>query len=633
MAHLLEVRDLRTVFDTHEGEARAVDGVSFHVDEGETIGIVGESGCGKSVTALSVMRLVQSPPGRIAAGRILFDGRDLLALSEAEMRRVRGDDIAMIFQEPMTSLNPVFTIGAQVAEAIELHRDVSRAEAWSQAVHMLEEVEIPKAAERARDYPHQLSGGMRQRVMIAMALSCNPRLLIADEPTTALDVTIQAQILELLGSLKQRLGMAMMLITHDLGVVAQRAERMLVMYAGRIVEEGPSEAVLSNPGHPYTRGLVASQPEFGRRGQPLRTIPGMVPEAHRFAGGLPLPRPLRARAAGVRARRSGAASLWTRPARRVHRHERPGEEAPVSEPLVSARGLKRYFRIGGGVFSSGKSEVRAVDGVDIDIFPGETLGIVGESGSGKSTLGRLLLRLLEPTEGRVSFAGHDLSALGANELRTMRREMQIIFQDPYASLNPRMRVGRIIGEGLEVHAMARGAQLRRRVLELMDRVGLGPDAYDRYPHEFSGGQRQRIGIARALAVEPRFIVADEPVSALDVSIQAQILNLLDRHPARHEAHVRVHLSRPARGRAHEPPGRGHVPGKDRRARGRRQDLPRARAPVHAAIARGRPTHSDGFGNGPLTFWRGATCARECEPSCRSDRAGSRDGCGARRRGS
>jgi oligopeptide/dipeptide ABC transporter ATP-binding protein len=274
---LLELVDVCTVFDTGEGEARAVDGVSFHVDEGETVGIVGESGCGKSMTALSVMRLVPSPPGRIARGKILFDGRDLLTLSTSEMRAVRGNDIAMIFQEPMTSLNPVFTVGEQVAEAIRLHRSVSRKEAWKQAVAMLEEVEIPDASARANDYPHQLSGGMRQRVMIAMALSCDPRLLIADEPTTALDVTIQAQILELLASLKRRHKMAMMLITHDLGVIANQAERMLVMYAGRVVEEGTTADVLAHPGHPYTRGLVASQPEFGRRGQPLATIPGMVP--------------------------------------------------------------------------------------------------------------------------------------------------------------------------------------------------------------------------------------------------------------------------------------------------------------------------------------------------------------------
>ena len=285
MAHLLEVQDLHTVFDTAEGEARAVDGVSFHVDEGETVGVVGESGCGKSVTALSILRLVQSPPGRIARGRILFDGRDLLALTEREMRSVRGDDIAMIFQEPMTSLNPVFTVGEQVAEAIRLHRHVSKHEAWEQAVRMLEEVEITDAASRAQDYPHQLSGGMRQRVMIAMALSCNPRLLIADEPTTALDVTIQAQILDLLASLKRRFKMALMLITHDLGVVAQQTDRILVMYAGRVVEEGPTAEVLAHPGHPYTRGLVASQPEFGRRGEPLPTIAGLVPSLTRLPSG------------------------------------------------------------------------------------------------------------------------------------------------------------------------------------------------------------------------------------------------------------------------------------------------------------------------------------------------------------
>src|SRR5947207_1443102 len=389
---LLEVRDLRTSFFLEGGEARAVDGVSFTLDAGRVLGLVGESGCGKSVTALSLMRLVP-PPGRIVGGEVRLDGRDLLGLPERDMRALRGAGLAMIFQEPMTSLNPVFTVGSQIAEAVRLHRPVSRREAWERAVELLAEVGIPEPARRARDYPHRLSGGMRQRVMIAMAISCEPRVLIADEPTTALDVTIQAEILDLLRALREQRGMAL-------------------------------------------------------------------------------------------------------------------------------------FPIGGGLFGGPRAWVLAVDGVSLAIQPGETLGLVGESGSGKSTLGRLMLRLIEPTSGEVAFDGRSLLALGARELRALRREMQIIFQDPYGSLDPRMRVESIVGEGLAIHGLGTRAQRRERVRELLELVGLPPEAAGRYPHEFSGGQRQRIGIARALAVGPRFVVADEAVSALDVSIQAQILNLL-----------------------------------------------------------------------------------------------------------
>src|SRR5437763_1169259 len=394
---LLDVRDLRTSFFLEGGEARAVDGVSFTLDAGRVLGLVGESGCGKSVTALSLMRLVP-PPGRIVGGEVRLDGRDLLGLPERDMRAVRGAGLAMIFQEPMTSLNPVFTVGSQIAEAVRLHRPVSRREAWERAVELLAEVGIPEPARRARDYPHRLSGGMRQRVMIAMAISCEPRVLIADEPTTALDVTIQAEILDLLRALREQRGMALLLITHDLGVV---------------------------------------------------------------------------------------------------------------------REVRKHFPIGGGLFGGPRAWVLAVDGVSLAIQPGETLGLVGESGSGKSTLGRLMLRLIEPTSGEVAFDGRSLLALGARELRALRREMQIIFQDPYGSLDPRMRVESIVGAGLALHGLGTRAQRRERVRELLELVGLPPEAARRYPHEFSGGQRQRIGLARDLAVGPRFVVADEAVSALD----------------------------------------------------------------------------------------------------------------------
>src|SRR5947199_226718 len=439
---LLEVKGLKTHFLTDEGIVRAVDGIDLYINKGETLGIVGESGSGKSVTALSIMRLIPTPPGRIVAGTINYTGRNLLELPPAQMRKIRGKEISMIFQEPMTSLNPVFTVGEQIAEAVRLHEGLGRRDAMDKTVEMLKLVHIPNAERRVKEYPHQLSGGMRQRVMIAMALSCNPNLLIADEPTTALDVTIQAQILELLNELKAKLGMAIMLITHDMGVIAETAQRVAVMYGAQIVEEASVGELFKEPLHPYTQGLLRSIPRIdlaATQRQRLEAIPGTVPT-----------------------------------------------------------------------------------------LPGETLGLVGESGCGKSTTGRSILRLIEPTSGEVWFGAQNVTTLDKRSLRALRKEMQIIFQDPYASLNPRMTVGSIIGEALVIHKLAATRKRREeRVVQLLQTVGLAADHLPPYPHEFSGGQRQRIGIARALAVSPKLIVADEPVSALDVSIQAQIINLLE----------------------------------------------------------------------------------------------------------
>ena len=472
---LLEVNNLKTYFDTEEGTIKAVDGVSFHLDRGETLGVVGESGSGKSVTSLSVMRLIATPPGRVAGGEIVFEGEDLLKKTEAAMRCLRGNEIAMIFQEPMTSLNPVYTVGRQIAEAIVLHQSTTHREALRRAAALLDRVGIPEPGKRIKEYPHQMSGGMRQRVMIAMALSCTPKLLIADEPTTALDVTIQAQILDLMRSLQADLGMSILFITHDLGVIAEMADRVVVLYAGRAVEEGGVHDVFAAPKRPYTQGLLKAIPRVDQavlRQEALSTTPGPVPN------------------------------------------------------LLEVRNLKKYFPVRGGLFSRGQALVKAVEEVSFNVKPGEVVGLVGESGSGKTTTGRALLRLVEPTAGEVRFKGVDLTNLPKVQMRAYRKEMQIIFQDPFASLNPRMTVGESIGAALRIHRLAHGKARKERVAALLERVELSAEHMRRYPHAFSGGQRQRIGIARALAVNPQFIVADEPVSALDASIQAQVINLL-----------------------------------------------------------------------------------------------------------
>jgi peptide/nickel transport system ATP-binding protein len=468
---LLAVRDLRVRFAGEDGDVQAVDGVSFELAPGEVLAIVGESGSGKSVTAQATMGLIPSRNATVE-GSIRLRGQELLGASDAEMQKVRGAEIAMVFQDPMTSLNPVYRVGAQIVEAIRAHRpEVGRDEARERAVELLDSVGIPDPARRVDSYPHEFSGGMRQRAMIAMALALAPNVLIADEPTTALDVTIQAQILRLLERLNRERDLATIVITHDLGVVAEIADRVLVMNEGEIVERGGLDDVFYAPKDPYTRKLL---------GAVLR---------------LDQAPPLRAR-----------------------KHE---------APLLEVTDLVKHYPVKRGLLIDREVDrVRAVDGVSFSVEQGETLGLVGESGSGKTTLSRTLLQLLAPTSGSVRFEGHEIAGLSRREMRPLRPQMQMIFQDPYASLNPRKRVGQIVGEPLRLQGRASGAELRRDVHELLDRVGLSPEHYGRYPHEFSGGQRQRIGIARALALRPKLIVADEPVSALDVSIRAQILALL-----------------------------------------------------------------------------------------------------------
>ncbi len=521
---LLEIRDLKTWFRTDDGMVRAVDGVSMAIRRGETLAVVGESGCGKTVTARSVLKLIDMPPGRFEGGEIIWRGRDLIPLPAAEMDKIRSREIGMVFQEPMTSLNPVYPVGEQVAEALRAHEKLSRKAALDRALGMLRLVQIPNPERRIHDYPHQFSGGMRQRVVIAMALVCGPQLLIADEPTTALDVTIQAQILDLLNDMKARLGMAIMLITHAMGVVAENAQRVVVMYAGKVVEDAPVDELFANPRHPYTRGLIRAIPRVDAHAHQrmrLAQIPGMVPSPARSAGRLSLCRTLRVRDRGLP--QGGAAIASGRP-------RSQGGVHPVSDPLplLAVRDLKKHFSVTGGFLAREIDRVHAVDGVSLEIKPGETLGLVGEFGCGKSTTGRCIMRLIEPSSGEIWFEGRDVMRLEGRELRSLRRDMQIIFQDPFASLNPRHTVGGIIGEALIIHRLAKTRhELDDRVVELLETVGLRADALNRFPHEFSGGQRQRIGIARALAVQPKLIVCDEPVSALDVSIQAQVINLLE----------------------------------------------------------------------------------------------------------
>ncbi|MCP8938121.1 ABC transporter ATP-binding protein [Alsobacter sp. SYSU M60028] len=466
-APLLSVRDLSVAFRQGGKETLAVDRVSFEVGRGETVALVGESGSGKSVTALSVLKLLPYPPAFHPSGEIAFDGRDLMRASDDEMRKVRGNDITMVFQEPMTSLNPLHTIERQIGEILSLHKGLSGETARRRTLDLLKQVGLRNAEDRLGAYPHELSGGQRQRVMIAMALANEPALLIADEPTTALDVTVQAQILQLLAELKSRLGMSMLFITHDLGIVRKIADRVCVMTGGRIVEQGPVEDVFERPAHAYTRKLLAAEP----KGQP----------------------------------------------------EPPREDAPV---VISTDDLKVWFPIRKGFFKRVVGHVKAVDGISVSVREGETVGVVGESGSGKTTLGLAMLRLIS-SQGPVVYLGRRLDGLSQKDMRPLRRDLQVVFQDPYGSLSPRMSVAEIVAEGLTVQGRDLSYEDRREVVAraLLD-VGLEPTAMDRYPHEFSGGQRQRIAIARAMALEPRFVVLDEPTSALDMSVQAQIVDLL-----------------------------------------------------------------------------------------------------------
>ena len=547
---LLEVEDLHVHFVTTRGVVRAVEGISYKVRAGEVVALVGESGCGKSVSSLAIMRLLAKPAGRIVAGRILFQGRNLLDLSEDDMREIRGRDIAMIFQEPMSSLNPVLTIGFQIMEPLLIHLGMSQEAARARAVDLLKMVGIPDPERRLDQYPHQFSGGMRQRVMIAIALSCNPKLIIADEPTTALDVTIQAQILKLMKDLSRDLGIALVVITHNLGIVARYAGRVNVMYAARMAEQGSAENVFARPLHPYTAGLLRSVPRLDKpRGRRLETIEGLPPNlldplaGCRFAPRCPArldacvaaPPPLAQvephhYSACIRAKEMaqvGPTGLGLQSAN-------PQAPAPKaldkSKPLLEVRELRTYFEVsaGLGLLKREQTVVRAVDGLSFEVFRGETVGLVGESGCGKTTVGRTLLRLEEATSGQLVFGGEDVTHAHGNALKRYRRQIQVIFQDPYSSLNPRMTVGDIIAEPMLVYRLAAGRKAARsRAVELLTQVGLFEYMAERYPHELSGGQRQRVGIARALAMQPSFIVCDEPVSALDVSIQAQIINLLE----------------------------------------------------------------------------------------------------------
>jgi peptide/nickel transport system ATP-binding protein len=554
-APVLEVRDLRTQFFTDEGIVRAVDGVSFSVAAGETLGIVGESGSGKSVTALSLMRLLEEP-SRIVGGEIRFQGRDVLKMGAEELRGLRGDGIAMVFQDPMTSLNPVLRIARQLAETMLVHGRLDEAQATERAVSLLGRMGITAPERAIHSYPHQFSGGMRQRVMLAMGFCNEPALLIADEPTTALDVTIQAQILDLIAELNRDFGTAIVLISHDLGVIASVCSRVVVMYAGEVVEEGPTEAILSDPRHPYTWALINAVPRIDRHvpgSKRLVTIEGAPPDplAHPPGCRFALRCPFRVERCsehpglaelvpGRKARcwvtqagevlpppaasRRGAATVETSAPRLDHG---PGATLARGEPLLEVRGLVKHFLLPRDGLFGAPRVVHAIDGVDLDVAQGETVGLVGESGCGKSTLARVVVRIFQPTAGSIRFAGHDIARASPAAIRPLRRRMQMVFQDPYASLNPRMTVADILGEPLRFHGITSGPpETRTRIGELLDVVGLGAKAAQRYPHEFSGGQRQRISIARALAVRPDFIVADEPISALDVNIQAQIINLL-----------------------------------------------------------------------------------------------------------
>jgi peptide/nickel transport system ATP-binding protein len=550
---LLSVQNLKTYFRTPEGLARAVDGISFDIAPNEIFALVGESGCGKSVTALSVIQLVAQPAGFIAGGAIYYNGQDITRLPAVEKRKVQGNDIAMVFQEPMTSLNPVFTIGYQISEAIRQHQDLRGTAARTAAIEMLDLVGIPEPAARYDEYPHQMSGGMKQRVMIAMALSCRPGLLIADEPTTALDVTIQAQILELIQRLQQELQMAVLLITHDLGVVGNIADRVAVMYAGKIAEIGTWEQLYRTPQHPYTVKLLESTPARDKRGTQLHTIAGRVPKATdyndgcRFADRCPkvmdgcetIPPTLHAANGSEHnvachlynpeppfsAVNAGATKLELETD--TDKIGNSATHTSDTQPQLQVKNLCVHYPIQKGIFKRTVGYVYAVDDVTLDIPRGKTLALVGESGSGKTSFGKAILRLGVPVKGDLVYDGDNIATATRELMHPYRKQMQIIFQDPYASLNPRMTIGAIIQEGMQAHGIGESIEARQnRVAELMQRVGLSPDMVTRYPHEFSGGQRQRIGIARCLAVDPEFIVCDEATSALDVSVQAQILNLL-----------------------------------------------------------------------------------------------------------
>jgi oligopeptide/dipeptide ABC transporter ATP-binding protein len=594
MAPVLEITDLSTHIKLTRSVVQAVGNIDMYVDAGETLGIVGESGCGKSMTGLSVMGLLP-PGGSVVGGSIKLNGRELVGLSEDEFRQIRGNEVAMVFQDPLTSLDPTKSIGYQVAEPVRLHRGVSRSAAMERAAEVLALVGLPRPKERLSDFPHQLSGGLRQRVMIAMALACEPKLLIADEPTTALDVTIQAQILDLLQDLKERLGMAMMLITHDMGVIAGHADRVNVMYAGRVVETAEADELFHSMRHPYTQALLASIPRLGSdRDKALHAIAGLPPDlsnppsgcrfaarcsyatdkcrgeeppltgpdAHLFSCFHPVDGPLELGVVGEGGPSAEDTGLTVAAAEKAEAagDAAAGEEvadAPVADvpvvevtepapagaspaadpdgrPLLEVRDIvKEYPVTSGAVLQRRVGSVKAVSGVSFDLPAGQTLGLVGESGCGKTTVGKMIVALEKPNSGSILLDGANVTAMRGGELRRTRQDLQLMFQDPYSSLDPRMRVGPIIREPLDIQGIGTSSERRDRVFDLLAEVGLPRNAVERYPHEFSGGQRQRIGLARALTLSPKVIVADEPVSALDVSIRAQVLNLMRRLQASH----------------------------------------------------------------------------------------------------
>ena len=514
MSSLIEVRNLSVNFQIDNGTIKAVRDISFNIQKGKTVGLVGESGSGKSVTALSIMRLIPEPPGSISGGQIFMntgqhkdnqDGKnslsekkeDILKLPESGMRKIRGNRISMIFQEPMSSLNPVFTVGNQISEALILHRNMNKKSAWEQSIELLNQVEVDNPSERVKFYPHQLSGGQRQRVMIAMAIACNPDLLIADEPTTALDVTIQQQIMELLMNLQKKYSMSVLFITHNLGLIAEIADEVLVMYKGCIVEQNVTVGIFQKPSHPYTKGLMACRPTLDKNSRRLPVMSDYMDEQGKALE---------------------PSDKWG---------TKVIKNLSSKELLLEVRNLKKYFPLKKTLFGKPQSWVKAVDDVSFTVRKGETLGLVGESGCGKTTLGRVILRLLTATDGEVLYQDQNIMNLSLKEMKPLRRKMQVIFQDPYASLNPRMTIGSAIMEPMIIHNLGEDKKERIKKTEsLLERVGLTGDMFHRYPHEFSGGQRQRICIARALAVQPDFIICDESVSALDVSIQSQIINLL-----------------------------------------------------------------------------------------------------------
>ncbi len=507
----LKVDRLNVSFKTGDTNFYAVKEVSFQLEPGKVLGIVGESGSGKSVTSLALMRLLDEEKAKVT-GSIILNDKALLELPEAEMRSFRGNQIGMVFQEPMTSLNPVLTCGYQVAEAIQLHLKVGQKEARSKTIDLFKEVQLPRPEAIFESYPHQISGGQKQRVMIAMALSCNPEILIADEPTTALDVTVQKSILELLLRIKNERNSSLIFISHDLGVIREIADEVIVMYKGKIVEQAATETIFSDPQHPYTKGLLACRPSPQFRLKKLPVIRDFLKtdqQGEIQSSGLTIHE--------IRERYALSDE------EKKHRQKKLYNQ----EPLLKIRNLNTWFPIKKGFLQRSTEVVKAVNNISFEVFPGETLGLVGESGCGKTTLGRSLIRLIEPNLGKIIFKGQDILTLPQNEMRRMRKKMQLVFQDPYSSLNPKTTIGDAILEPMEVHGLyANQQQRKKKVLELLDRVNLLPEHFNRYPHEFSGGQRQRIVIARALTLQPEFIICDESVSALDVSVQAQVLNLL-----------------------------------------------------------------------------------------------------------